>query len=516
MGAAGQFIFQHPFTMLVSGPTSCGKTTFVKNLLENNLACIYPPPERILWLYNRWQPLYDEMLHIHPQIEFIRGIPVGLDRDDYFQSDANNLVVLDDLMSVASKDPRITDLFTEGSHHRNLSVICINQNLYASKDPTQRRNCQYLVLFKNPIDQQQVATLARQMYPGKSQYFLEEFAKATDKPFSYLLIDLKPTTPESHRLQSNVLPLYSTGSRLKPGKDCESTKSESNQTVIKVDEVVLKDHLHSDHQTVNNIPESPAMADTSLHPCADCGQVFETRYDMNRHVKRWCPVNDGDDEVPTKKMKTDESCSDIEDSSGFDTLINKVYKENNDKYQSKVEFYEDQDMSEHEAEMAAKEAMLPQDRRLLMKIYKNLVTTFHKLQCSALHRNIIAQVQYMVGEKNYDFDHALDVVVGKHWTEFNQLVESDTEEQCEDSIGSENSESSSQSDTEEQDEESTGSENSESPSQSDTEEQGEESIDSQNDKKSQWGGEVKKPSPPPPGEPANGSKQPRVLPGLQL
>ena len=47
-----------------------------------------------------------------------------------------NLFILDDLMSTASKDPRITELFTEGSHHRNFSVVAINQNLYYNKDPT--------------------------------------------------------------------------------------------------------------------------------------------------------------------------------------------------------------------------------------------------------------------------------------------------------------------------------------------------------------------------------------------
>ena len=45
------------------------------------------------------------------------------------------------------KDGRITELFTECSHHRNLSI---NQNLYFSKDPTQSRNCQYMILFNNP------------------------------------------------------------------------------------------------------------------------------------------------------------------------------------------------------------------------------------------------------------------------------------------------------------------------------------------------------------------------------
>jgi transcriptional regulator of acetoin/glycerol metabolism len=61
------FVFKHPFTVTVSGRTSCGKTHFVKMLLQNSLKMISPHPERIVWLYKRWQPLYDDMRRtVHP------------------------------------------------------------------------------------------------------------------------------------------------------------------------------------------------------------------------------------------------------------------------------------------------------------------------------------------------------------------------------------------------------------------------------------------------------------------
>ena len=76
--------------------------------------------------------------------------------------------------------------------------------MYFGKDPTQRRNCHYLILFKNPIDRQPIATLGRQMYPGRARDFLHKFEKVTKEPYSYLVVDLKPETPESRRLCSNV------------------------------------------------------------------------------------------------------------------------------------------------------------------------------------------------------------------------------------------------------------------------------------------------------------------------
>ena len=67
-------------------------------------------------------------------------------------------------------------------------------------------NAHYIVLFKNPRDALQVATLARQMYPGNSKFLIEAFKNATEKPFGYLLLDLKPDTDEKYRIRTNIFP----------------------------------------------------------------------------------------------------------------------------------------------------------------------------------------------------------------------------------------------------------------------------------------------------------------------
>jgi hypothetical protein len=77
-----------------------------------------PPSQIILWRYKRWQPLYDVIRKtVFPRVEFRRGIPMDLDSDDFFDPRIRNVIVLDDLMSTAAKDPRINDLFIEGSDH---------------------------------------------------------------------------------------------------------------------------------------------------------------------------------------------------------------------------------------------------------------------------------------------------------------------------------------------------------------------------------------------------------------
>ena len=52
---------QHPFTILLCGPTSGGKSCWINKLLTHAKTMINPPPERIIWCYKRWQPLFSEI-----------------------------------------------------------------------------------------------------------------------------------------------------------------------------------------------------------------------------------------------------------------------------------------------------------------------------------------------------------------------------------------------------------------------------------------------------------------------
>ena len=203
-----RFRFEHPFTSMIAGMTGSGKTAWVRSLLQHASDTIYPPPERIVWCYSQWQPAYTQMLVAMPNIEFVKGIPTALEQDSYFDVNKRNLIVFDDQIIDASKDKRIVNLFTRGSHHRNLSVIYIVQNLFHQGKGSRSisLNSHYLVLFKNPRDKLQILTLAKQMYPGQADFFLNQYEEAVNRPFGYLLIDLKTTTQDNCRLRTNVLP----------------------------------------------------------------------------------------------------------------------------------------------------------------------------------------------------------------------------------------------------------------------------------------------------------------------
>ena len=190
--------WQHPFTSIVAGPTGCGKTEWVKRFISHLGEMTTPVPSKIIWSYGEWQPTYQSLLD---KVEFVQGLP-----DLPFHSQEPLLLVIDDQMQ--SVDQRISSLFTKGSHHRNISVIYIVQNLFDQHKlhRTISLNAHYLVVFKNPRDGSQITHLAKQMYLGKTHYMRHAFELATTRSHGYLLVDLKQTTPERLRLRSHIFP----------------------------------------------------------------------------------------------------------------------------------------------------------------------------------------------------------------------------------------------------------------------------------------------------------------------
>ena len=155
----------HPFTMIIAGPSGSGKTVFTRKLLESKKIFNVEFSE-VIWCYSEIGSLGKRV----PNITYHEGLP---SEDQYDGSP--KLVILDDLMHETNES--VAKLFTKISHHRNVSVISITQNVF-SKNKNSRDitvNVHYLVLFKNPRDKAQVSYLARQICPEKSKFFTESF-----------------------------------------------------------------------------------------------------------------------------------------------------------------------------------------------------------------------------------------------------------------------------------------------------------------------------------------------------
>lgn len=196
--------FQHPFTARFVGPTSCGKTTFLRRILDQKL--IDPWPTSIIYFYgSAWQyPTFDYLKKEH-NVTFIHGFDetVVQSRDDQ----SPQLVICDDLVLDMKDNDSAANLFMRGSHHLNMSVILIEQTLFPKgrQSVAMKQNAHYLVIFKSPADALGIATLSRQMFPQKGgKFLLDAFHDCTREPFTYLVIDSKQSTPDSLRILSRI------------------------------------------------------------------------------------------------------------------------------------------------------------------------------------------------------------------------------------------------------------------------------------------------------------------------
>lgn len=182
----------HPFRMIIYGPSDCGKTTFWSRLVVENKQEF----ELIIVSYNQWVPAFDAISHL---VTFVRGIPDNLHSDDVKRGCTKVLIIFDDLMSDVCCSRSVTDIFTKGSHNRGISAIQVVQDLFpttAKSCVQQRLNTDYMVLFNSNINKSQVERLSSQMYPFDRQMMLKLYCDVVSTaPYAKLIIDVRPCLP---------------------------------------------------------------------------------------------------------------------------------------------------------------------------------------------------------------------------------------------------------------------------------------------------------------------------------
>ena len=197
-----QLQFKHPFTCLVSGPSGSGKTILIRRILKHHKLLFHnlKSPIKVLWAYGQWQPLLDIPISDNVNVEYINYLPKVENLNN------TDVIVIDDLMNELNKDKTLENLFIKKSHHLNKSVFFVVQNLFYDNVRTLSLNTHYMLLMKNPRDKSQIMNLAKQIYPGNTNYLVEAYNDATKEAYGYIKIDLTPDTPDSFRLQTRITP----------------------------------------------------------------------------------------------------------------------------------------------------------------------------------------------------------------------------------------------------------------------------------------------------------------------
>ena len=187
-----------PFTALLAGPTGCGKTRLMFDLIRDRAKVCTEPPTEIVYCYGAWQDGFDEWREV---VTFHEGF---LDPSAAVPMDGQpRWMIVDDLLEEVTGKESLNNSFTKHSHHRNLSVFFLTQNVFRKGTRTVSLNTHYMFLFKNPRDKQMVDNLAKQAFPGRVPGVRRAYEMATSEPHSFLRVDMTQTTPDKARLMGN-------------------------------------------------------------------------------------------------------------------------------------------------------------------------------------------------------------------------------------------------------------------------------------------------------------------------
>ena len=219
------------FKLFISGPSRCGKTFFVSDLLENINNFAKNPPSTIIYVYKVWQAKFDEMKSIvHMFIKDNENVVNQIKRLARGQS---IFVIFDDLLNSSSL-PDISNLFTVDGRHMNMSMAFLTQRMFVNNEHFRQisQNCDYFVIFKNPRNSSEIRTLAQQITPG-SLDLVDIYINATQKPFSYLFINLTQECPPKGKYLSS---LFDTDHKIKVYVKNERTNKFIQMSLVDSDE----------------------------------------------------------------------------------------------------------------------------------------------------------------------------------------------------------------------------------------------------------------------------------------
>jgi energy-coupling factor transporter ATP-binding protein EcfA2 len=193
--------FKSPFCAVIGGQSGSGKTTLLLKLIKFNKDLIEPEPKNIIYCYGQYSGAINHLQKLGVRIH--AGIPTE-ELLDSLQRPL--LLILDDLMiQLNNKRDLLTNLFTRKSHHSNICIIFVVQNMFERNMKIVRDNSHYIFLLNSPAAQLQVRSLGSQLFPSNLKYFIDAYNQAViNKKFGYLLLDLHPASNASIRLRSNL------------------------------------------------------------------------------------------------------------------------------------------------------------------------------------------------------------------------------------------------------------------------------------------------------------------------
>jgi len=198
--------FQDNSNILVSGSSSSGKTTLIQRLLLHSNLMFETPPSLILFVYNTWHDIYDQLQKDIKNIVFMEQLPTEEELLELTSFHKHSLFVADDKMEELMNNKFGSDLFTRNSHHYGITTILVLQNCSSPGKYKSNimKNTHYSILLRSPRDFNSVRSLGIQI--GDFKNLVQCYEEATSQRWGYLCCDTHPISDPQLRYRTAIFP----------------------------------------------------------------------------------------------------------------------------------------------------------------------------------------------------------------------------------------------------------------------------------------------------------------------
>ena len=196
-----------PFKWCLVGSSGSGKTNFSLDIVKNRIRIFDTLPSKLIVIYREFQNIYTQFQDCIPT-QLINESDADI--DELNKHNKENLLIICDDLFFSQKLHEISEQFLVKGRHRNTSWIVLTQTIF--NNPALKnisRNSNHITLFKS-VRLNEPHIFFSQLRPKSSKILQDIYAKATEKAYSYLDIDLSQTCSDKYRFKSNLFDKFVT------------------------------------------------------------------------------------------------------------------------------------------------------------------------------------------------------------------------------------------------------------------------------------------------------------------
>ncbi|CAG2219059.1 unnamed protein product [Mytilus edulis] len=177
---------------------------------------------------------------------------------------------------------------------------------------------------------------------------------------------------------------------------------------------------------------------SKMNSCDDCGVLFETIHDLQRHIKTWCPENkeskrklpeDIEENSSAKKARLDNQSdneyvlNDTKQENKAYLKIGKISRDYNEEAREvKIKKYLKRGLSKTEAKQRANDKLKNEDWIIFMNRYLQVIEYIMRLKYEKMHVHVMNKVEAYLRD-GFDENRAIQMAIKKYRHQLENFIE---------------------------------------------------------------------------------------------